>query len=64
MVHHLLKSVQHVDLHHIDVHFGAPPRQTAMARLDAAIGRSAHISFLDSDSFVNMFVHAYINLFL
>ena len=34
-----------------------------MARLDAAIGRTAHINFLDNDTFVQMFVHAYLGFF-
>ena len=48
---------------HSQVHFGAMPEDKLMARLDAAIGRTAHINFLDNDTFVQMFVHAYLGFF-
>ena len=35
-----------------------------MSLLDNAIGRTAHISFLDSDVFVSMFVRAYLLCFV
>ena len=35
-----------------------------MSQMDAAIGRTAHISFLDSDAFVSMFVHMYCGYFV
>ena len=39
-------------------HGRAPPEP------GAAIGRTAHISFLDNDAFVNMFVQTYLTYFV
>jgi len=64
MVHNLLSPLTHVNLLHIEVHFGEPPASTVFAQLDAAIGRTAHISFLDNDAFISMFVHAYLGYFV
>lgn len=49
--------------HSPQVHFGDPPEDKILAKLDAAIGRTAHISFLDNDAFVQMFVYTYLQFF-
>lgn len=64
MVHNLLAPLAHVDLAHVEVHFGAPPGPQLMSQLDAAIGRTAHVNFLDNDDFVHMFVHHVLRLFI
>ena len=46
------------------VSFGATPSSSLMSQLDAAIGRTAHISFLDNDVFVSMFVSTYLAYFV
>ena len=63
MVHNLLGPLIDSNLLHIEVHFGEPPEDKLLARIDAAIGRTAHISFLDNDPFVRMFVHTYLAFF-
>ena len=63
MVHNLLGPLTDVNIVHIEVHFGDPPDDKILARLDAAIGRTAHISFLDNDAFVTMFARTYIEYF-
>ena len=64
MVHNLIESLSETNLIHLEVHFGAPPTGQLMSQMDAAIGRTAHISFLDSDAFVSMFVHMYCGYFV
>jgi len=64
MVYNLTQSLQKANLLHVEVHFGAPPSASIMSQLDAAIGRTAHISFLDSDVFVSMFVSMYLPFFV
>ena len=64
MVHNLLSALTDVNLVHVEVLFGKPPSSHLLAQLDAAIGRTAHISFLDSDAFVQMFIHTYLRYFI
>ena len=64
MVHHLLAPLSRTHLKHVEVRFGVPASQALMSQLDAAIGRTAHISFLDSDVFVRTFVHTYLDHFV
>ena len=35
-----------------------------MSKIDAAIGRTAHIGFLDNEGFINMFVTLYLRYFV
>ena len=64
MVHNILGPLTDCNLLHVEVHFGEPPEDKLLAKLDAAIGRTAHISFLDNDAFVQMFVHTYLSFFV
>ena len=63
MVHNLLGPLTSSNLLHIEVHFGEPPENKILAKLDNAIGRTAHISFLDNEAFVSMFVYTYLAYF-
>jgi hypothetical protein len=64
MVHNLLGPLSEVNLVHVEIHFGDPPEDKILAKLDAAIGRTAHISFLDNKAFVEMFVYTYLAYFV
>jgi hypothetical protein len=64
MVHNLLGPLSEVNLMHVEIHFGDPPEDKILAKLDAAIGRTAHISFLDNKAFVEMFVYTYLAYFV
>ena len=66
MVHQLLEPLGRagVNLSHVEVHFGDSGSTALMAKLDEAIGRTAHINFLDNNTFVRMFVHAYLHYFV
>lgn len=59
MVHNLMSALLETNLVHVEVHFGESPSPRLFSELDAAIGRSAHISFLDSEVFVHKFVQMY-----
>lgn len=63
MVHNLLAPLVDTKLLHIDVHFGEPPSPQMLSQLDAAIGRRAHIAFLDNHAFVQSFVSQYMGFF-
>ncbi len=63
MVHNLLAPLTAVNLLHVEVRFGEPPATKIFALLDQAIGRTAHIGFLDNDPFVQMFVDTYLRYF-
>ncbi|KAL1525926.1 hypothetical protein AB1Y20_020752 [Prymnesium parvum] len=60
MVHNLLTPLNDVNLLHIEVNFGIKPEAKLMSQLDAAIGRTAHISYLENDGFVKMFALTYL----
>lgn len=64
MVHHLTVPLANVNLVHIEVHFGDPPGKLLVSKIDAAIGRAAHIGFLDNEPFVQMFVNLYLRYFV
>jgi hypothetical protein len=64
MVHNLLTPLAGVNVLHIEVRFGEPPAKKLLAKVDAAIGRTAHIGFLDNDPFIQMFVHTYLRYFV
>ena len=64
MVHHLLAPLAAVNLVHLEVHFGEPSGPRFMSKIDAAIGRTAHIGFLDNEGFINMFVTLYLRYFV
>lgn len=64
MVHHLVDSLVDTNLVHVEVRFSAAPSRQLMSQLDAAIGRTAHISFLDNDAFVSMFVCIFVAFFV
>eukprot|EP00966_Prymnesium_polylepis_P077838 1803980-Prymnesium_polylepis.1 len=50
MVHNLLAPLGNCNLLHIEVNFGTKPEAKLMSQLDSAIGRTAHISYLENDS--------------
>ena len=57
MVQSLLSPLVNVNLLRFDVSFAIKGKL-----LDSAIGRAAHIQFLDNPTFVRVFVHAYSDL--
>jgi pimeloyl-ACP methyl ester carboxylesterase len=64
MVHNLMAPLHRCNMLHVDVSFGAGSGNTKPAlaqQLDAAIGRAAHISFLEHRYFTEMFVHVYLS---
>ena len=63
MVHKLHEQLAHCTVVHIDVCFGTPPSVSLAGQLDAAIGRTAHISFLENASFLQLFVQTYLPYF-
>ena len=60
MVHNLLAPLECEHILHIDASFPAPAATRISAQLDAAIGRFAHIAFLEQHAFIQMFVHMYL----
>jgi len=60
MVHNLLAPLEGCNLLHIEVNFGFKPEAKMMSQLDAAIGRTAHISYLENDWFVKLFAQTYL----
>jgi len=60
MVHNLLAPLGNCNLLHIEVNFGTKPEAKLMSQLDSAIGRTAHISYLENDSFVRIFAQTYL----
>ena len=65
MMHNLLAPLRHCNIVHIDVSFGIDLyTSTKLAeQVDAAIGRAAHISFLENRAFLSMFANTYVPLF-
>ena len=59
----LHEQLAHCAVVHIDVCFGTPPSVSLAGQLDAAIGRTAHISFLENASFLQLFVQTYLPYF-
>jgi len=60
MVHNLLAPLTCANMLHIDVCFPSVPSTRLAAQLDDAIGRSAHIAFLEKSDFINMFAQMYL----
>lgn len=60
MVHNLLSPLTETNLLHIEVNFGSKPDARLMSQLDSAIGRTAHISYLENDWFIKTFVQTYL----
>ena len=60
MVHNLLTPLEECNLLHIEVNFGAKTDPKLMAQLDSAIGRTAHISYLENEWFVKLFAQTYL----
>ena len=60
MVHNLLAPLECEHILHIDTIFSAPAATRMSAQLDAAIGRFAHIAFLEQQAFIQMFVQMYL----
>jgi len=64
MVHQLHEQLARCNVVHVDVSFGANPLASLVSHLDAIIGRSAHISFLKNQAFLQLFVQTYLPYFL
>ena len=64
MVHRLHEQLAHCTVLHVDVSFGATAATSLAGQLDAAIGRTAHISFLENPAFLQMFVQTYLPYFI
>ena len=63
-VHNLLAPLAQSSVRHVDVSFGTPPSLRLSEQLDAAIGRTAHISFLENASFLQLFGQTYLEYFV
>ena len=70
MVHNLMAPLHRCNMLHVDVSFGAGSagadgsKASLAQQLDAAIGRAAHISFLEHAYFTQMFVQTYLSYFV
>lgn len=64
MVHQLHEQLARCNVVHIDVSFGTVPPAGLVGQLNAAIGRTAHISFLENHAFLQLFVQTYLHYFL
>ena len=60
MVHNLLGPLQCHNILHVEVNFCRPPSKKLAHQLDAAIGRFAHIAYLEQTEFITMFVQMYL----
>ncbi len=63
-MHNLLSPLGSSSLLHVEVHFGEKAAPKLSSQLDAAIGRAAHIAYLDNLAFTQMFVAMYLGYFV
>jgi len=61
MVHNILSPLQCSNLVHVDVSFLPLISTKLVHQLDQAIGRKAHIDFLEQQAFLQMFVQMYLS---
>ncbi len=64
MMHNLLNGLECASLRRVEVAFDGEPSTTLAQHLDHAIGRKAHIEFIDNVSFLRRFVLTYLDVFV
>ena len=62
MLHNLLTPLNCTSLVHVDVAFPKRQASSLAHHLDGALGRKAHIDFIDDAAFIQMFVHRFLGM--